>query len=97
MHAQVLGCLEDLAALMQSLGLVEDAVRLNGAVETFRERLALPRPPRSKKRWDSSIAAARAILGGASYDEVWADGRTWELDGAVRRAQTKVSTQAVTA
>ena len=97
MHAQVLGCLEDLAGLLLSRGLVDDAVRLYGAVETFRERLALARPPRSKKHWDHDIAAARSILGDATYDEVWGDGRTWELDGAIRRALRKVSTQPVTA
>ena len=46
MHVQVLGCLEDHAALLQSLGCADDAVRLYATVETFRERQALPRPPR---------------------------------------------------
>ena len=97
MNAQVLGCLEDHARLMQSLGRTDAAVRLYATVESFRERRALKRPPRTVQRWTHAIAAARAELGDAAFDAAWADGRALELDGAIRFALEPVDAARVTA
>ena len=85
-HAQVLGCLEDHAGLLQSLGRADDAVRLYATVENFRARLALKRPPRIARQWNDAVAAARAELGDAAFDAAWSEGHAWELDDAIRRA-----------
>ena len=91
MNAQVLGCLEDHAGLLHSIGNDEDAVRLCATVESFRERLVLKRPPRYAARWDHAIAALRAALGEAAFNAAWAEGRTWELEQATRFALASVT------
>src|SRR5207249_4184699 len=97
MHAQELACLEDQADLLQVLGMVDDAVHLYAAVETFRERLALARPPRGKPHWEKNLAAVRSAVGDAEYEALWEDGCTWELDGAIRRALKYLAPHPVTA
>jgi non-specific serine/threonine protein kinase len=91
MNSEVLSCLEDHAELLQSIGSPDDGVSLFAAVETLRERLALARPPRDEAHVARVIAAARATLGDALFDEAWAEGRTWELEQATRRAQVALS------
>ena len=86
MNAEVLGCLEDHARLVQTLGLVDDAMRLYAATSAARERLALRRPLRSEQRWGAGIAAARTAVGDAAFDAAWTEGRTWNLEVAIGRA-----------
>ena len=50
MFAELLGCLEDHAALLQSLGNADGAARLCAASEASRKRLALPRPPKAERK-----------------------------------------------
>jgi len=95
MNAELLGCLEDHAGLLQSLGRADDAVRLYATVEHYRERLVLQRPSRSEHRWGNNIAAARAAIGDSAFGAAWAEGRTWELDEAVRRALSSTPTRAM--
>ena len=97
MNAQVLGCLEDHAALRQTVGQDADAVRLYSAVETFRERLALRSPPRSAQRRDAAIAAARTTLGDAAFDAAWSAGRALELEQAITFALAPASAVLVSA
>jgi tetratricopeptide (TPR) repeat protein len=86
MNAEVADCLEDHAELAQLLGRADDAVRLYAAVEAFRERLALSRPPRRTERWSNAVAAARGALGDAAFEVAWSDGKAWELEQATQRA-----------
>jgi predicted ATPase/class 3 adenylate cyclase len=97
MTAEVLGCIEDHAALLQTLGLVEEAVHIRGAAAAARERLMLRRPIRSVARWDAAIAAARLAIGSDAFDRALAEGTAWPLDTAVKRALSPETTHKVTA
>jgi predicted ATPase/class 3 adenylate cyclase len=92
MNAEMLGCLEDHARLARSLGFAEEAVRLYAAVAAVREKLVLPRPPRSDRRWRDDVEALRHALGDAAFDAAWADGQRWEIKEAVRRALAPAGT-----
>ena len=94
MNAETLGCLEDHARLVRSLGFAEDAVRLYAAAAAVREKLVLPRPPRSDRRWRDDVEAVRHALGPA-FDAAWAEGQRWEIKEAVRHALAPASAVAV--
>jgi len=97
MNAELLGCVEDHAALLQSQGNVQESVRIYAAAAAARERLMLRRPPRTEKAWEDGITAARSTLGDAGFDAAWAEGRAWQLEMAIRRALSPSSMQRVTA
>jgi hypothetical protein len=88
MPAELLGCLEDHAALARSVGSVEEAVRHYAAATIARERLGLVRPPRNEQRLQAEFAAMRESLGDAAFEAAWADGRRCEVEEAIRRALT---------
>ncbi len=90
MFAELLGCLEDHAALQQSLGNHEPATRLYAASERQRQALGLPRSPRAQQRWDAAIAAQRAALGENDYARAWTEGEGWEVRDAVGAALSAV-------
>ncbi len=83
MYEETLGCLEDYASLLQSIGRGGEAARLYAAVEASRERLALPRPPRSERRLRGEIAAVRAKVETKAFDAAWSSGSTLEVGEAV--------------
>jgi predicted ATPase/class 3 adenylate cyclase len=89
MNAEMLGCLEDHARLLQSVGCVDAAVCLYGAVEKRREAMALSRPPRRAQRWHEHIAAARSALGESAFEASWAVGQGWGIADLIRFAQSK--------
>jgi tetratricopeptide (TPR) repeat protein len=97
MNAELLACIEDHAGLLCGLGLTPECVRLYAAAAAARERLVLRRAPRSEQAWEDGITAARAALGDADFDAAWAEGRTWQLEMAIKRALTPASAQRVTA
>jgi predicted ATPase/class 3 adenylate cyclase len=97
MYAEVLASVEDHAGLWASLGHAAEAARVYGAAAAARERLVLRREPRSVKDWDNGIAAARKALGDSAFEAAWAEGQTWQLDMAIRRALTPVTKKTVTA
>jgi tetratricopeptide (TPR) repeat protein len=97
MNAELLGCVEDHAGLLQTLGHIQEAVRIYAAAAAARERLVLRRPPRSEQAWEDGITAARTVLGDAAFDAAWAEGHTWQLEMAVRRALAPATAQRVTA
>ncbi|MEO8302750.1 MAG: tetratricopeptide repeat protein [Betaproteobacteria bacterium] len=94
MNSEVLSCLEDHAELLQSIGSPDDGVSLFAAVEMLRDRLALSRSPRDESHVKRVVAGARATLGDALFDAAWAEGRTWELEQATRRALIALATVA---
>jgi non-specific serine/threonine protein kinase len=91
MYADLVACIEDLAALDRAEGLVDDATRLYAAAANVRERLALVRSPRAEVRWKNETASARRFLGDAAYDAASSEGRHWEIGEAVRRALSHVA------
>jgi predicted ATPase/class 3 adenylate cyclase len=86
MHEELLGCLEDHAALWHSLGQDSEAVRMLAAVDTSRRRLALTRPPRAEARIRASVASLRASLGDAAFDAEWSAGINREIGEAAAAA-----------
>ena len=88
MRAELLGCLEDHAALARSVGLVEEAVRQYAAATIARERLGLVRRPREALRRQAEFAAMRQTLGDTAYEAAWADGQRCEVEETIRRALT---------
>ena len=97
MNAELLACVEDHAALLQSKGNIQESVRIYAAAAAARERLMLRRPPRTEQRWEDAITAARSTLGDASFEAAWAEGRAWQLEMAVRHAVSPSPAQRVTA
>jgi non-specific serine/threonine protein kinase len=86
MRPEMIGCIEDLALLAQTLGHVEDALRLYSSASIARERLTMPRTPRVERRWKDSVAAAQRSLGEEQFRAAWSAGRDWRLEDAVRHA-----------
>ena len=97
MFAELLGCLDDYAALLQSLGDADAAARLSAASDAPRRRLGLPRPPRAEQRWNAGIVALRSALDEATFDRAWSEGEAWEPRDAVRWALSSLSTSTETA
>ena len=93
MNGEVVDCLEDHAELAQTLGHIDDAVRLYSAVEAFRERLRCRARRVARSAWTHAIAAARSALGDAAFDAAWSEGNAWELDQATRNALAPVAAQ----
>ena len=86
MNGELLGCLEDLAGILQSLGLSVEAIRLYAAAEASRERLRLRRPRRNENQWRAGVAEARGTVDDAAFDAAWEEGSAWELQKAARIA-----------
>ena len=83
MNAAALDCLEDYAALLVDTGRAEDAVRLQSAVASIRDDLALPRSPRAQAKHRRTIAGARDALGAGAFDATWAEAGSWTLVAAI--------------
>jgi hypothetical protein len=88
MFAELVGCLEDHAMLLNSVGNLLASARLCASAERFRETLVLPRTPRDQRKWQADVARLRAALDAASLEQVWSEGRTWEVGDAVNCALT---------
>ena len=89
MFAELLGCLEDHAELFSATAQPEQAIRLCAAVEAVRDRLAVPRSPRRKRRWEALVVGNRAAVDRERFDAAWAGGLTVELQEAIRLAQSQ--------
>jgi predicted ATPase/class 3 adenylate cyclase len=82
MHEELLGCLEDHAALWHALGNDAEAARMHAAVDVSRQRLALRRSPRAEARVRAMIASLRAGMGDTAFDAAWSAGTRWEIGEA---------------
>jgi predicted ATPase/class 3 adenylate cyclase len=96
MFSELLGCLEDHAALFNAFGRPEDAVRVCGAVEAARERLALPRPPRGAPRWKDLLADIRDAMGSERFERALGAGANLELQEVVGFVQSQRIPEAAT-
>jgi tetratricopeptide (TPR) repeat protein len=97
MRAELLGCLEDCAALARLEMRKDDAARLGGAIDIARERLNLKRAPRAEERWSMQLAALQGVLPAAEFESARDEGRQWQIDDAVRGALATPAAEAVTA
>ena len=86
MWEELLGCLEDHAALARTQGRAELATHVSAAAATSREKLSLIRPPRAEARWQAQLEALRAALSASGFAEAWREGRAWDVDQAIRSA-----------
>jgi tetratricopeptide (TPR) repeat protein len=87
MREELLGCLEDHAALAHAEGSIELAVRIAAAASKTRERLGLVRPPRSEQRWQGQVEALRRAMPSPALDAAWDEGSGANLEETIRAAQ----------
>ena len=88
MFAELVGCLEDHAMLLNLVGNVDASARLCASAERFRETLVLPRTPRDERKWQADVARLRTVLDAALLERAWSEGRAWEVGDAVNCALT---------
>ena len=86
MWEELLGCLEDHAAVARVQGRAEPATHVSAAAATSREKLSLIRPPRVEMRWQAHLESLRATLSAPGFADAWREGQTWEVDQAIRSA-----------
>ncbi len=68
------------------------AAQLFGAAEALREKLGAPKPPIERSEHEVLIAAVRAALGEASFQDTWARGRSMEPAQALSEHQYPIET-----
>ena len=86
MWEELLGGLDDLAALVDREGAADLAVRILASVASSRGRLRLVRPPKTEERAMEQLTALRAALGAPVFESHWSDGSEWEIDHALTLA-----------
>jgi len=97
MREEMLGCLEDVAALAAFSGEPLFAARLLGGAAAARAQRSLIRAPRAERRWDQLLQAMRDELDEDSFSDAYATGSRWGLDEAVATAQRFADGKAVAA
>ena len=95
MREEVLGCLEDHAALVGADGHIEAAVQLAAAAAGSRHRLSLVRTSRSESAWQAHLVCWRERLSTQEFEEAWRDGSEWSVDHAIQIALGKQTEAAV--
>jgi DNA-binding NarL/FixJ family response regulator len=77
-----------LACVADSEGQTARAARLWGVSEAIREAAGfrLPHAALTVMKYESRLAAARALLGEAAFEAAWAEGRTMPLERAIEYA-----------
>ena len=83
MREELLGCLEDHAALAQAVGRPADAVRIGAAANMSRERIKIVRAPRAQARWLALLDALREELSSARFEALWAQAGESGVEHAV--------------
>ena len=84
MWKEILGCLEDFAALAQVMGRHEEAVRIAAAATLTRQRLGLVRRPAAQLRWQDWLEKLRQPLGDDRFVAAWnVAWDQWETDDAL--------------
>lgn len=86
MREQMLGCLDDHAALAEARGALHQAVALRGHTERAREQLHGVLAPRDRRRLEQQLSRLRQALPGDEFEAGWSQGRGWSLDEAVAQA-----------
>ncbi|MCB2019289.1 MAG: tetratricopeptide repeat protein [Rhizobacter sp.] len=86
MWEELLGGLDDLAALIHREGPADLAVRILAAAAMARKRLRLVLSPRTEERAQALTAALRDSLTVPVYESHWNDGCEWEIDHAIELA-----------
>jgi hypothetical protein len=80
----VAGVLKNLGYIALDLGRPGPATSIFAADDHLRQEIAMPRAARDKERYDRSLAAARAALGGDDdFDRAWREGHEMSVDEAI--------------
>jgi predicted ATPase/DNA-binding XRE family transcriptional regulator len=77
-------CLAGLAGVAAAEGHADDAARLFGAAEALFERLGTQLSPSNRADYERSLAEARAALDLPTFASLWAEGRLWPWEDALR-------------
>ncbi|MEO8124311.1 MAG: tetratricopeptide repeat protein [Burkholderiales bacterium] len=83
MWEELLGAMDDLAALVQCEGASGLAVRIMAAGTMSRTRRRLARSPRAEERAQAQAAGLRVELTAPVFESDWNDGCEWEIDHAI--------------
>jgi predicted ATPase/class 3 adenylate cyclase/DNA-binding CsgD family transcriptional regulator len=81
------GILECLADLARTAGKQNEAARLFGAAEAFRQRTGIVRFKVHQAGYESSVAALRDAMGESTFDAAWAEGAALSTEEAIAYAQ----------
>ncbi len=88
MREDLVSGLGDWSALSAAEGRFLLAAQLVGAVDCASERLALTRAPRSARFWIAHIDLLRASMTPNEFETARSQGKAWDIDEALRRAQS---------
>ena len=86
MREELLGCLEDLAALAWTTGHSDVAIRVAASAASTRAKLGLHRAPRSEQRWQVELDNLRSGLSHEDFERSWSEGFEWQVSDAIRAA-----------
>jgi DNA-binding CsgD family transcriptional regulator len=86
-HVAVPDAFECLAGLASDAGSHQEAARLFGAAEAFRQRIGLVRYLIHQGRYEASVAALREAMGKKDFDAAWAEGAALSTEEAIAYAQ----------
>ena len=86
MWEELLGGLDDFAALIHREGPADLAVRILAAATMARKRLRLVRSPKTEGKSQALAAALRDALAEPVFESHWNDGCEWEIDHAIELA-----------
>jgi hypothetical protein len=89
-------CLEALATIAGAQGQPQRAACVYGVAEALRDAIGAPLEPSERARYDQSVAAVRAALGGDAFAAAWAAGRAMPLEQALAYASEGQSAAAST-
>ena len=87
--------LGDWSALAAAEGRLPLAAQLAAAVDCASERLALTRPPRNARFWVAHVDSLRASMTLDAFEAAQSQGKAWDIDEALRRAQSRPSVDLV--
>jgi len=91
MREDLVSGLGDWSALAAAEGRLQLAAQLAAAVDCASERLALTRPPRNARCWVAHVDSLRAAMTPEEFETAWSQGKTWDIDEALRRAHSRPS------
>jgi len=97
MREEMIGCLEDHAVLAFAEGSTELAAKLAAVTAAWRKRLDIRHSPPNALRWEAELQSMRQSLGSTAFDAAWRDGSEWQIDRAIRSAQTRQPAEAAAA
>ena len=91
MREDLVSGLGDWSVLAAAEGRLPLAAQLAAAVDCASERLALTRSPRNARFWVAHVESLRAEMAPEEFETARAQGKGWDIDEALQRAQSSPS------